>query len=151
GTANASVPYDYTLLTGASGLNKTHFVQGSHDRMVTAALYDESTLWLYTWKDWEPNATVEPVEFSKIVSRKYTATDPDGIDWYGVSFPGNITSALLKDELVSDGGLDADRHYVFAFDAGVDAAKGRPQPYVRILTVRVLDLLFGTVHDVFAD
>ena len=45
------VNYAWTELTGSSGLNKTHFVQGAPGRMVVGSLDSSSRLRIFTWLD----------------------------------------------------------------------------------------------------
>jgi hypothetical protein len=123
------VHYDFTEYSGSNGLNKTHFVQGAPDRMVLAGLDNTSTMRVFVWPDSDASAFVRTVGVSSITTN-YTETAPDATDWYGVSFPGNITGATYR------GGT-----YVFAFDAGVNAP-GRPRAYVRLETVTPLQI-FG--------
>lgn len=122
------VNYNFTEYSGSNGLNKTHFVQGAPDRMVTAGLDNTSTLRVFTWEDDEGSAFVRTVPISSITTA-YNETAPDGTDWYAVSFPGNITGATYRDG-----------NYIFAFDGGINAP-GRPRAFVRLETVTPMSII----------
>ena len=147
--AATAVGYELSELTGANALNKSHFVQGAPGRMVLGALQDSSTLRVFTWKDEDPAPVSATVGISQIQQgNAYTSTAPapDNSDWIAVSFPGNITGAAYRSVLTGLGGPT--RHeYLFAFDAGVNAAGGRPQAYVRLETLA----LDGDTYSVFAE
>ncbi|HKJ94534.1 MAG TPA: hypothetical protein VKA32_02765, partial [Gammaproteobacteria bacterium] len=130
------VHYGYTELSGASGLNKSHFVQGAPGRMVTAGLKDTSTLRVFSWDDDRSSVTTSAMPVSSI-TRNYNSVAPDGTDWYSVSFPGNVTGGTYR--------ADTDE-YLFAFDGGQDAGNGRPQAYVRIESAKRIPLPFLSIY-----
>jgi hypothetical protein len=144
----ATLGYSYAELTGANGLNKTHFVQAAPGRMVVAALQDSSTLRIFTWKDNEGSIpSPASIGISQIQQgATYTSTAPDGADWVAVSFPGNITGAAYRRVSTGLGG-PVRNEYLFAFDAGVNAGAGRPNAYVRLETLA----LDGDTYSVFAE
>ncbi|HEY0591600.1 MAG TPA: hypothetical protein VGF40_07520, partial [Thermoanaerobaculia bacterium] len=125
--ASTVVNYNFTEYSG-NGLNKTHFVQGAPDRMITAGLDNTSTLRIFTWEDDEGSSYARTVPVSSITTA-YNETAPDGTDWYVVSFPGNITGATFRDG-----------KYLFAFDGGINGA-GRPRAFVRLETVTPTSIL----------
>jgi hypothetical protein len=122
------VNYNFAEYTGSNGLNKTHFVQGAPDRMVTAGLDNQSTLRVFTWEDGLSSAYVRTMSISSITTA-YNETAPDGTDWYSVGFPGNISGATFRDG-----------NYLFAFDGGINAPE-RPRAFVRLETVTAISLI----------
>jgi len=88
------INYGFAELTGSSGLNKTHFVQGAPGRMVVGSLDSTSQLRIFTWLDSSNSITANTVGITQITQgANYTSVAPDGVDWLAVSFPGNITGA----------------------------------------------------------
>ncbi|MFZ1906573.1 MAG: hypothetical protein WAU56_14395 [Steroidobacteraceae bacterium] len=123
------VHYSYALLTGSNGLNKDHAAQMAPGQMVLASLDNSSTLRVFTWNDSDSSITNTTVGITQInQGSNYTSIAPDGSNWVGVSFPGNITGATYRTVF---GPQD---QYVFAFDAGVNGS-GRPRSYVRLETL----------------
>jgi hypothetical protein len=132
---STSLNYAYARLTGSSGLNKTHFVQGAPGQMVVGSLENSSTLRVFTWRDSENTVNPSTVPISQIQQgASYTSVAPDGSDWVSVSFPGNITGAAFR-SVVPGLGVPSRAEYLFAFDAGANAGGGRPRSYVRLETV----------------
>jgi hypothetical protein len=129
------VNYNFTEYTG-NGLNKDHFVQGAPGRMVLGALKDESTFRVFSWKDTDGSpAPSQDIGISSVDTTDYTSPAPDNTDWYGASFPGNVTGATFRSALDLP-------EYLFAFDGGRNTAGGREQPYVRIETLLLINI-FG--------
>jgi hypothetical protein len=148
------VNYAWTELTGSSGLNKTHFVQGAPGRMVVGSLDSSSRLRIFTWLD-SSNTLAAPstVNITQITQgASYTSVAPDGIDWLAVSFPGNITGGAYVFVPANPGGgifgpPTPERNlYTFAFDAGQNGP-GRPRAFVRLQTVSAT----ATGYDAFAE
>ena len=131
------VNYAFARLTGSNGLNKTHFVQGAPGRMVVGSLDNSSTLRVFTWPDSVDTISPSTVAISQIQQgANYTSTAPapDNSDWVAVSFPGNISGATYRSVIPGLGQPSRDE-YLFAFQAGVNAALGRPRAYVRLETL----------------
>ena len=55
------INYGFAELTGSSGLNKTHFVQGAPGRMVVGSLDSTSQLRIFTWLDSSNSITANTV------------------------------------------------------------------------------------------
>lgn len=136
--ADASVPtvrYNRTELTGSSGLNKSHFIQGAPGRLVLGSLSNSSTLRVFTLLDTARSAVSSTVAISRITQgTSYTSIAPDGSDWYSVSFPGNITGGAFR-RAPAENQQGFRDEYLFAFDAGVNPGRGRPRAYVRLETL----------------
>jgi hypothetical protein len=127
-TTVAVVNYGFAELTGSSGLNKSHFVQGAPSQMVVGSLDDTSTIRVFTWADASSSIDNTTAGISQIQGgAAYTSLAPDNNDWYGVSFPGNITGGAYRHRRERD-------EYLFAFDAGVNAPS-RPRAYLRLETL----------------
>lgn len=133
--AATQVNYNFAELTGSNGLNKTHFVQGAPGRMVVGSLDNSSTLRVYTWPDNEGSIRNTSVAMSTIPQgSNYTSIAPDNSDWVAVSFPGNITGGVYR-SVIPGLGVPSRDEYLFAFDAGANAAGGRPRAYLRLETI----------------
>jgi len=122
------VNYQFAELTGSNGLNKSHFVQDAPERMVLGSLDNSSTLRVFNWLNTDTviNPNTVPISSIQTTGTSYTELAPDGSNWVGVSFPGNITGATFRSTSIL-------QEYIFAFDAGI--ATGRPHPYVRLESV----------------
>lgn len=147
------INYGFAELTGSSGLNKTHFVQGAPGRMVVGSLDSSSQLRIFTWLDSSNSITASTVGITQITQgASYTSVAPDGVDWLAVSFPGNITGAAFIFVPANPGGgifgpPTPERNlYTFAFDAGQNSP-GRPRAFVRLQTVNAS----ATGYDAFAE
>ena len=92
--ASTVVNYNFTEYTNSNGLNKSHFVQDAPARMVLGSLDDQIILRVFTWPD-DGSPSSQTVGISSITNA-YNSTDPDNVDWYTVSFPGNITGATYR-------------------------------------------------------
>ncbi|TFW35543.1 hypothetical protein [Massilia horti] len=151
--ADASIPtvgYNRTELTGASGLSKSHFIQGAPARMVLGALDNSSRLRVFTFADNAGAAVSSSVTISSIMrGNSYTSVAPDGNDWLKASFPGNITGGAFR-RLPAENPEGFRDEYLFAFDAGVNAGGGRPQAYVRLETL-VPPTSSATTYNAFAE
>ena len=145
--AVTSVGYQFAELTGSNGLNKSHFVQAAPGRMVLGSLDNSSTMRVYTFRDNENSITSSTVAISQIAQgANYTSVAPDGSDWLATSFPGNITGSVYRN--VPTGlGTPPREEYLFAFDAGANAAAGRPRAYLRLETLTPN----GTGYDRFGE
>jgi hypothetical protein len=133
------VHYDYTELSGSSGLNKSHFVQNAPGRMLVGSLDSSSKLRVFSWPDGDSGPGSAALDISSIpqntaTSTVYTALAPDGNDWLASSFPGNITGATYRSVIPGLGQPSRDE-YTFAFDAGKNPGGSRPRAYVRLETV----------------
>jgi hypothetical protein len=126
-TASSVVNYSFAELTTSAGLNKAHFIQNAPRRMVLGALDNTSTMRVYTWLDGSGTIAQTTAGISEIKTA-YTSVAPDGVDWYAISFPGNITGGAYRNRRERD-------EYLFAFDAGVNAGGGRPRAYLRLETL----------------
>lgn len=133
-TSSGVIHYDYAELSGSNGLNKAHMVQGAPGRLVVGSLDNSSTFRVFTWPDTSNTVTNDTVGISSIQQgAAYSSTAPDGSNWVGVGFPGNISGAAYRD--ISTGAGEPRRpEYLFAFTAGRNGA-GRPRPYVRLETL----------------
>jgi hypothetical protein len=133
--AVSSVGYNVVELTGTTGLNKTHFVQGAPGQMVVGSLDNSSTMRVYTWPDNEASPSTTTVGISQIqAGAAYTSMAPDNTDWLAVSFPGNITGGVYR-QVATGSGTPLRDEYLFAFDAGANTSGGRPRAYLRLETL----------------
>jgi hypothetical protein len=125
--AASVVNYQFAELTGSNGLNKSHFVQDAPSRLVLGSLDNSSTLRVFDWLDTDSVINPNTVPISSIqTGTSYTELAPDGSNWVGVSFPGNISGATFRSPSLL-------QEYIFAFDAGITT--NRPHPYVRLESV----------------
>lgn len=134
-TSSGVINYSYAELTGSNGLNKGHFVQGAPGRMVLGSLDNSSTLRVFTWDDGSGSIISDTVAISQIQQgAAYNSAAPDGSNWVGVGFPGNISGSAFRPVFVGRG-IPLRQEYLFAFTAGLNAGGGRPRPYVRLETL----------------
>lgn len=134
-TSSGVIRYDFAELTGSNGLNKSHIVQYAPGRFVLGSLDNSSTLRVFTWPDSSNTIDNDTVGISQIQQgAAYTSTAPDGSDWVGVGFPGNISGAAYRDIFV-ESGAPRRQEYIFAFTAGRNPGGGRPRAYVRLETL----------------
>lgn len=132
-TSSGVIRYDFAELTGSAGLNKGHFVQDAPGRMVLGSLDNSSRLRIYTWPDGSGSISNSTVGITQIqTGPAYTSLAPDGSNWVGVGFPGNISGATFRRVVLGRGEFRDE--YLFAFTAGRNGA-GRPQPFVRLETL----------------
>lgn len=136
--ASTVINYNFTEYTGSNGLNKSHFVQNAPARMVLGSLDNQSTLRIFTWRDTDAAPSPQTVGVSSITTA-YNSVAPDNTDWYATSFPGNITGAAFR-SVIPGLNVPSQPQYLFAFDAGVNAAGNRPRAYVRIETITLVSI-----------
>jgi hypothetical protein len=129
------VHYSWSQLEDYNGLNRSHFVQGAPGRMVLASLDNSSLMTIFIWDDEESSpglVTGFPARVPiTVVNNSYHSLAPDGTDWVNAAPHGNITGAAYREV----GFGTPTPEYLFAFDAGINAGRGRPQHYVRIETL----------------
>jgi hypothetical protein len=129
------VNYSYSQLFDYNSLAKNHFVQGAPGHMVLAAVDNLSTLTVFTWDDQESSpglVTGFPAQVPITpVNKRYNSPAPDNTDWVSVSPTGFINGAAYREV----GFGTPSPEYLFAFDAGIDEGRGRPQHYVRVETL----------------
>jgi len=130
-TSSGVINYSFAELTGSSGLNKGHFVQNAPRRMVLGSLDNSSTMRVFTWDDNSGSINSDTVAISQIQQGSaYNSAAPDGSNWVGVGFPGNISGSAFRSV-----GEPRRQEYLFAFTAGLNASGGRSRPYVRLETL----------------
>jgi hypothetical protein len=134
-TSSGVIRYNFAELTGSAGLNKGHFAQSAPGRMVLGSLDNSSTLRVFTWDDGSNSITNDTVGITQIQQgAAYNSPAPDGSNWVGVGFPGNISGSAFRRVFV-DRDKPLREEYLFAFTAGRNAGAGRPRPYVRLQTL----------------
>jgi len=135
-----------------SGILKGHLARESPDTMYFAALLNSSTLRAYTWPDSSGSVTWFDVPMTSI-SFAYASSAPDGVSW-NAGPVGILGGVLTRPQKLCLGGAEScdptpQRVAWYAFPAGSDTARGRPQPYVRAVAIDMQAARLKTEVDIW--
>lgn len=132
-----------------TGLSGAHLVQSSADTMFWAAQSDTSTLTVFSWPDSAAEPLADDVAITRFGTSDFTVNDPNGKNWNA----GNhrvlgATRTVFRDPSCHTAACERGFLY-FAFDAGRNAAAGRPFPYVRVEKIDIATMTLAGELDLY--